>query len=154
MSGYKPISSVFISILGRLISQSENTLSCLRDGGRRRWDMFNHESGDTLEAYDMFDGDDLHELFDRSEVTDNYIKSHTNEVGTQPFTAGDVEQAKIQADFLAGCERDFRARTMTRIRTMAHEAVRQRKRSSDEYRDEVLSWVVDKTADKQKYDDI
>ena len=90
----------------------------------------------------------VHRLFNREEERKDYEKIFTEESlsnGGQPkkYTTGFGMAAKAKVDVLAGMERDFRARHMTRIRLMAHEAARRRGFHHDEgpLLEDMTRWV-------------
>lgn len=67
----------------------------------------------------QFDFAAVHEIFTRKASNDEYGSLRAN-----PKALGkDLHTAKLSHDFLAQCERDYRARTRSRVRTMVHAAV-------------------------------
>jgi hypothetical protein len=72
-----------------------------------------------------FDFDGLLKIFDRKKLSDDYAKARQN----PEALARDVWIAKVSSDWLAGFQRDHIMRTRSRIRFMAHAAVRQKANS-------------------------
>jgi hypothetical protein len=72
-----------------------------------------------------FDFDGLLDIFDRKKLSDDYAKARQN----PESLARDVWIPKVSSDWLAGLQRDHMMRTRSRIRFMAHAAVRQKANS-------------------------
>lgn len=67
------------------------------------------------------------DLFLRTSSEGNYVKL----IGSADGIEKEAQASKHQADFLAGLERDFRARQRSRIRTFAHGAALARAQGLD-----------------------
>lgn len=67
----------------------------------------------------QFDFVAVHKIFTRKASNDEYVSLHAD----PKAKAKDLQTAKLSHDFLAQCERDYRARTRSRVRTMVHAAV-------------------------------
>ena len=72
-----------------------------------------------------FDFDALLDVFDRKKLSDDYAKARQN---TESL-ARDLWVPKLSSDWLAGFQRDQIMRTRSRVRFMAHAAVRQKANS-------------------------
>jgi hypothetical protein len=72
-----------------------------------------------------FDFSSLFALFDRKKLNDDYLKARQQEAPVSK----DIWVPKMSADLLAGFQRDYAMRSRSRIRFLAHSAVRQKMNS-------------------------
>lgn len=93
--------------------QKEAGTACKSDGDRP-WLNFSD-----IKKVGKFDFSGVHDLFNRNSSNDEYAR--LKQSGSSQVK--DIQTAKLSADFLAGCERDYRARTRSRIRTLVHGSV-------------------------------
>lgn len=154
------LDSVFQDVLHKLAHQSNMFGRALRGKDRRRWEVFNftlsspEASPEYDKSYELGNYEDVHALFKRDSLSDTYIQAHTNKTNSNgPWSIADAMRAKIQADFLSGCERDFRARHMTRVRLLAHEASRQDLYTDTEgpLLDDTVEWIASKGSKRPLY---
>jgi hypothetical protein len=85
-------------------------------GGSRVWIDFS-ENG--LTPAGQFDFATIHENFNRQKATDDYESKRVQ----RDTLVKDIQTSKLSIDFLAGCERDWRARTRSRVRMFVHSSV-------------------------------
>lgn len=75
-----------------------------------------------------FDFDILLDIFDRKKMSDDYAKARQKDASI----VRDIWVPKVSSDLLAGFQRDQLMRTRSRVRLMAHAAVRQKANSMAE----------------------
>lgn len=124
------ITENFEKIMTRLAAQCELMSVVLHNMDRRRWDIFNFVLQNGSVQYDAQSvhpdvPTSVHALFSRQKAGEEYIRAHTDE-SDENTHIGHAMASKAQVDILAGLERDFRARHISRIRLIAHEAARRR----------------------------
>jgi hypothetical protein len=87
-----------------------------------------------------FDFDALLDIFDRKKLSDDYAKARSN----PESLSRDVWIPKASSDWLAGFQRDHMMRTRSRIRFVAHAAVRYKANSTAEgpLTVNLLSWLT------------
>lgn len=96
-----------------LQSVQERIVDAAKKGGDRPWVDF---AEPPLEAAGKFDFAKLHENFKREASTNDYEARRIQE----DVTVAQLQTSKLSVDFLAGCERDWRARTRSRVRSFVH----------------------------------
>ena len=84
--------------------------------GNRVWIDFSEKG---LTPAGQFDFETIHENFNRREATDYYESQRV----LLSSVVKDIQTSKLSIDFLAGCERDWRARTRSRVRMFVHSSV-------------------------------
>lgn len=95
--------------------KTENTISeKLRANGDRPWLDF-----EPVKSAGKFDFDAIHQIFSRKASNNEYVTKRQDDKSL----AKDLQTAKLSADYLAGLERDHRARTRSRVRTFVHAGV-------------------------------
>ena len=107
--------SQFQPIIEYLMEAMKKVAEASRANGDRPWVNFG-----PVAKVGKFEFERLHdELFTRSDSNDNYAQLKTDSEAKMK----DVQTAKLSADFLAGCERDYRMRTRSRVRMLVHAEV-------------------------------
>ena len=102
------------SVVPYMIQTEKSISTKMKAGGDRPWlDFAGHEG---LTPAGKFEFGVLHENFNRRAATDNYASKDKAQVK-------DVQTSKLSIDFLAGCERDWRMRTRSRVRMFVHAEV-------------------------------
>lgn len=92
---------------------AENDLATLNvKDGSRLW--LNFSQG--LPIAGQFDFETMHQIFSREFSNNEYLKGRA----AKSFKAKDVALAKLSIEILAGFERDYRLRTRSRVRSIAH----------------------------------
>lgn len=79
--------------------------------GQRPWLNFS-----AITPVGKFDIDGLKKLFSRQEINNQYVTARNSPT----TTSGNIQSAKLSADYLAGCQRDYTMRTRSRIRMLIH----------------------------------
>jgi len=108
----------FDAVVKRMISELGAIASSVTSGSNiRPWFLqIGKEYDDQNDAENR---DTIHDALQRNQANDNYER-----VRKENLSRNDLLLAKIQSDFMAGCERDYRARHRTRVRLMAHAAAK------------------------------
>lgn len=101
----------FQKIVKNLMQQQDKVGTASVGDQKRPWLNFE----DLLEA-GKFEFEKVHKIFTRESSTSNYTQLRAN-----PEAKGkELHTAKLSHDFLAQCERDYRMRTRSRVRTLVH----------------------------------
>ena len=89
------------------------------DGSTKDWTRpwINFQS---ITAVEKFDFEGVHKLFTRQAANDAYGAKRSD----KNALAKDIQSSKLTGDYLAGWERDYRMRTRSRVRMIAHTASR------------------------------
>lgn len=80
-----------------------------------------------IAAVPKFDFKAMFNLFDRKKMNDDYLKARQS----KDTPVKDIWVPKLSADLMAGFQRDYAMRSRSRIRFLAHSAVRQKANSED-----------------------
>lgn len=91
------------------VSQQISTASQMNGG--RPWMNFVD-----VEKAGKFEFDKVHKIFDRTQSNTDYARLKTQK-GAE---SKELQTSKLSGDFLAGCERDYRMRTRSRVRMFVH----------------------------------
>jgi hypothetical protein len=108
------IDSQMETVVEDMISTQKAIAEACAANGDRPW--FNFEN---VTVVGKFDFEGIHELFKRDNSNDDYARFR----GQPDTKSKDIQTCKLSADFLAGCERDYRMRTRSRVRMLVHGTV-------------------------------
>lgn len=102
------------NVVNYMMETETSVAEKLRMDGGRPWMNFAK-----IEKAGKFQFDKVHKIFTRQALNDEYGRLRTN----PESKTTDIQTVKISADFLAGCERDFKMRSRSRIRMLVHAGV-------------------------------
>ena len=105
------------SVVPYMIQTEKSISEKMKAGGDRPWLDFAEYEG--LTPAGKFEFDKLHENFNRRAATDDYASKRK----VRDTQVKDIQTSKLSIDFLAGCERDWRMRTRSRVRLFVHAEV-------------------------------
>lgn len=101
-------------IVKNMESVSQKISTASQKNGDRPWMNFTD-----VEKAGKFEFDKVHKLFDRTQSNTDYARLKTQK-GAE---SKELQTSKLSGDFLAGCERDYRMRTRSRVRMFVHASV-------------------------------
>jgi len=111
---------VFIKRLRELIAKGTNFAEAFKRGPQRKWNV-----PDDLAAPNLFEIPKLHEpSFEREVINTNYLQCYQSPKNMG--TVGDVLSLKMQIDYNACEERQFRFRHASVCRNLCHALARRR----------------------------
>ena len=108
------IDAGFETFMSSLTNYRNDVSTALQGDQKRPWMNFQWKN-----KAGQFEWDNLHKLFDRQSLNDSYqvLKA------AQDTKAKDVITIKLEADYLGACERDYKMRIRSRIRSFIHSGV-------------------------------
>jgi len=101
-------------VVDYMVTTENSVAEKSRQNGDRPWMNF-----DKVAKAGKFEFEQVHKIFDRSASNDEYGRLRSQ----KQSESKDLQTAKLSSDFLAGCERDYRMRTRSRVRMLVHCAV-------------------------------
>ena len=121
-------------IVDKMQEQCETAGNGMFGDADRKWFDFRD-----LTKVGKFEFEKIHTLFSRDKSNEEYLKLRKNAQAKM----GDLQTAKISAEYLSALERDFRMRHRSRIRNFVHAGIRMYAKGQDAgpLRKQALDWL-------------